>query len=74
MTHADGEESIAGVPGHDAGEKETTLALVRGPMRAGDVVAYSILTEAWSATRREAGSRANPCPQRQAKGPIASKW
>ena len=50
MIHADGKESIAGVPGHDAGEKETTLSLVHGLMRAGDVVAYSILTEAWIAT------------------------
>jgi hypothetical protein len=43
-------------------------------MRAGDVVAYSILTEARSTTTPEGWKPANPCPQRQAKGRIASKW
>jgi hypothetical protein len=48
MTHADGKETVAGVPWRDAGENEITLALVRAPMRAGDVIAYSIPTEARS--------------------------
>ena len=33
MIHADGKESVAGVPWRDAGEKETTHALVRALMR-----------------------------------------
>jgi hypothetical protein len=53
MIHANGQESVVGVPWRDDGEKETTLALVRALMRAGDVVAYSILNEAWSATPAE---------------------
>jgi hypothetical protein len=73
MIHADGKESVAGVP-WGAGEKETTLALVRALMRAGDVVAYSILTGLGAPLRRKAGGRANPCRHRQAKGRIASKW
>jgi hypothetical protein len=69
MIHADGKESIAGVPGHDAGEKETTLSLVRGLMRAGDVVAYSILTEAWSATPPEGWKPGEPLPTAPSEGP-----
>ena len=62
MIHADGKESVAGVPWRDAGEKETALALVRALMRAGDVVAYSILTEAWSATPPEGWKPGEPLP------------
>ena len=74
MIHADGKESVANVPWR-AGEKETTLAPVRALMRAGDVVAYSILTEAWSATPPEGWKPGGPLPTApQAKGRIASKW
>jgi hypothetical protein len=69
MIHADGKESIAGVPGHDAGEMETTLSLVRALMRAGDVVAYSILTEAWSATLPEGWKPGEPLLIAPSKGP-----
>jgi len=72
MIHAGGKESVAGVPWRDAGEKETTHALVRALMRAGDVVAYSILTEACSATSLEGWKPSEPCRQCQAKGRIAS--
>jgi hypothetical protein len=43
MTHADGKETVGDVPWRDAGEKETTLALVRALMRAG--------TRAWAIVR-----------------------
>jgi hypothetical protein len=72
MTHADGKETVAGVPWRDAGEKETTLALVRALMRAGDVVAYLILTEAWSATppeKLEAGRTVAHRAKRRAGSP-----
>ena len=62
MIHANGQESLTGVPWRDDGEKETTLALVRALMRAGDVVAYSILTEAWSATPAESWKLGEPLP------------
>ena len=62
MIHANGQESLTGVPWRDDGEKETTLALVRALMRAGDVVAYSILTEAWSATPPESWKLGEPLP------------
>jgi hypothetical protein len=69
MTHADGKETVAGVPWRDAGEKETALALVRALMRAGDVVAYSILTEAWSATPPEGWKPGEPLPTAPSEGP-----
>ena len=68
MIHADGKESVADVPWR-AGEKETTLALVRALMRAGDVVAYSILTEAWSATPREGRKPGELLPTSPSEGP-----
>jgi hypothetical protein len=68
MIHADGNESVAGVP-WGAGEKETTLAPVRALMRAGDVVAYSILTEAWSATLPEGWKPSEPLPTAPSEGP-----
>jgi hypothetical protein len=69
MIHADGKESVAGVPWRDAGEKETALALVRALMRAGDVVAYSILTEAWSATPPEGWKPGEPLPTAPSEEP-----
>jgi hypothetical protein len=60
MIHANGQESLTGVPWRADGEKETTLALVRALMRAGDVVAYSILNEAWSATPAEGWKPGEP--------------
>ena len=69
MIHADGKETVAGVPWRDASEKETTLALVRALMRAGDVVAYSILTEAWSATPPEGRRPGEPLPTSPSEGP-----
>jgi hypothetical protein len=62
MIHADGRESVAGVPWRDDGEKETTHALFRALMRAGDVVAYSILTETWSAAQEESWKPREPLP------------
>ena len=69
MIHADGKETVAGVPWRDASEKETTLALVRALMRGGDVVAYSILTEAWSATPPEGRRPGEPLPTSPSEGP-----
>jgi len=69
MIHADGRESVAGVPWRDDGEKETTHALFRALMRAGDVVAYSILTEAWSATPREGRKPGELLPTSPSEGP-----
>jgi hypothetical protein len=40
----------------------TTHALVRALMRAGDVVAYSILTARWSATPPESWKQGEPLP------------
>jgi hypothetical protein len=68
MIHADGKESVAGVPWRNAGE-DTTHALVRALMRAGDVVAYSILTEAWSATRAEGWKPGELLPTAPSEGP-----
>jgi hypothetical protein len=68
MIHADGKESVADVPWR-AGEKETTLALVRAMMRAGDVVAYSILNESWSATPREGEKPDEPLPTSPSEWP-----
>jgi hypothetical protein len=59
--------SLSGVP-WGAGEKETTLALVRVLMRAGDVVAYLILTEAWSATLPEGWMPSEPLPTEPSEG------
>jgi hypothetical protein len=69
MIHANGQESLTSVPWRDEGEKETTLALVRALMRAGDVVAYSILTEAWSATPREGQKPDEPLPTSPSEWP-----
>jgi hypothetical protein len=69
MIHANGQESLTGVPWRDDGEKETTLALVRALMRAGDVVAYSILTEAWSATPAEGWKPGELLPTAPSEGP-----
>jgi hypothetical protein len=44
-------------------------ALVRALMRAGDVVAYSILTEAWSATPPEGRRPGEPLPTSPSEGP-----
>jgi hypothetical protein len=68
MIHADGKESVADVP-WGASEKETTLTLVRALMRAGDVVAYSIPTEAWSATLPEGWKPSEPLPTAPSEGP-----
>ena len=69
MIHANGQESLTGVPWRDDGEKETTLALVRALMRAGDVVAYSILNEAWSATPAEGWKPGEPLLMAPSEGP-----
>jgi hypothetical protein len=69
MIHANGQESLTSVPWRDEGEKETTLALVRALMRAGDVVAYSILNEAWSATPAEGRESGEPLPTAPNEGP-----
>ena len=69
MIHANGQESLTGVPWRDDGEKETTLALVRALMRAGDVVAYSILNEAWSATPAESWKLGEPLLMAPSEGP-----
>jgi hypothetical protein len=60
MIHANGQESLTGVPWRDDGKKETTLAPARALMRAGDVVACSILNEAWSATPLEGWKPLSP--------------
>jgi hypothetical protein len=69
MIHTEGKKRVAGVPWRDAGEKETTHALVRALMRAGDVVVYSILTEAWSATPPEGWKPGEPLLMAKSEGP-----
>ena len=69
MIHANGQESLTGVPWRDDGEKETTLALVRALMRAGDVVAYSILNGAWSATPAKGWKPGERFPTAPNEGP-----
>ena len=69
MIHTEGKKRVAGVPWRDAGEKETTHALVRARMRAGDVVVYSILTEAWSATPPEGWKPGEPLLMAKSEGP-----
>jgi hypothetical protein len=69
MIHANGQESLTGVPWRDDGEKETTLALARALMRAGDVVAYSILNGAWSATPAKGWKPGERFPTAPNEGP-----
>ena len=48
VMHADGQSEVIGTPWGNYNEKEAVFAAMRAMFRTTDVIAYSIVTEAWT--------------------------